>query len=49
MILLIFLATKKLKKLFCNIVVKNLILKKFSLQRYDAGPLGETLHCCRGT
>jgi len=25
------------------------MLKKFGLQRYDVGPLGERLHCCRGT
>jgi len=49
MILLNSLATKKLKNLFCNIFVKHLMLKKFGLQTYDAGPLGERLHCCRGT
>jgi len=48
MILLTSLATNNLKNLFCNIVVKHLMLKKFGLERYDAGRLGERLHCCRG-
>jgi len=49
MILLTSLATKNLKNLFCNIVVKHLMLKKFGLERYDAGRLGDRLHCYRGT
>ena len=49
MILLTSLAIKNLKNLFCNIVVKHLMLKKFGLQTYYTGPLGVRLHCCRGT
>jgi hypothetical protein len=44
-----FLATKKIRILFCKIAFKHLMLKKFGLQGYDAGSLGERLHCSRGT
>jgi len=37
-----------MKNLFCIVVVKHLMLKKFCLQGYDAGSLSERLHCCRG-
>jgi len=46
MILLTYLATKKMKILFYNIVVKH---SKLGLQGYEAGPSGERLHCYRGT
>ena len=48
MILLMSLAIKKMKILFCNIVVKHSMLKKFGLHGYDAGSLGERFHCGRG-
>ena len=48
MILLVSLAIKRMKILFCNTIVKHLILKKWCLLGHDAVSLGERLHCFRG-